>query len=330
MLRNSVVEVSFVPKFSKLQGVNIRQNEKKPVVTGEPPAPQGSMVSHLVLVTGQPSSVLAFERALDLFYANIPQVEISVQVIESSTADALAIGVESLTAGDQTLTNLNSKQLVQGFTADFPIRQPLVGANPVTDAGTFALGGIHKRVGARSADQGPRVEEPGQREELATSRGAQRRAGDDQHVHGLPVPQGADLDQRRQHHLGHPVQARGRRDENIHPTIAGTQTVILQLSASVSAVTGFAQTPPVDTPIISDRSTTTTVHVNHNESVVIGGLVAESTFESETKVPILGDIPILGYLFRSTSENTSRTELIFVITPKIVRASDIRYEEAGF
>ena len=52
---------------------------------------------------------------------------------------------------------------------------------------------------------------------------------------------------------------------------------------------------------------------------MIGGLVQESTFESERKVPILGDIPILGYLFRSTSSQTTKTVLDFLITPRIIQ-----------
>eukprot|EP00904_Undaria_pinnatifida_P001904 jgi/Undpi1/11714/HiC_scaffold_37.g14009.m1 len=326
MLRERSVEISFVPKFSKLTGVEIAHNPKKPIVTGKAPNPQGTLESHLVLVTGQPSSVLAFERSLDLFYANIPQVQIDVQVIESTTADALTFGVESLNSGTNTITNLNSKQLVQGFTADFPIRQPVVGANPVTDAGTFALGGIHD---AWELAAQIKVLESKNLANVESSPSLVVRNGGMATVSTyteLPFPKaristnGANTTTDIQFK---PVGVA----MNIHPTIAGTQTVILQISASVSAVTGFAATEPVDTPIISDRSTTTTVHVNHNESVVIGGLVSESSFESETKVPILGDIPILGYLFRSTSESTNRTELIFVITPKIVRAGEIRYEQ---
>ena len=52
---------------------------------------------------------------------------------------------------------------------------------------------------------------------------------------------------------------------------------------------------------------------------MIGGLVTSSTFDFTTQVPILGDIPILGYLFRSTSTTTEKTTLEFHITPRIIR-----------
>jgi type II secretory pathway component GspD/PulD (secretin) len=101
--------------------------------------------------------------------------------------------------------------------------------------------------------------------------------------------------------------------------IAGTQTVILQVYANVSAVTAFAATDPVPTPIISSREVLTSVHVGEGKTTVIGGLVSRSTLRIETKFPILGDIPILGYLFRSTSEKTERTTLQFHITPRIIQ-----------
>jgi general secretion pathway protein D len=52
--------------------------------------------------------------------------------------------------------------------------------------------------------------------------------------------------------------------------------------------------------------------------LLIGGLKSVSQIESETKVPLLGDIPILGFLFRSTSTTRQETSVAFQITPRIV------------
>lgn len=106
---------------------------------------------------------------------------------------------------------------------------------------------------------------------------------------------------------------------NIVPVIAGTDSVILQVYADVSAITQFARTEPVSTPITSTRTAVTTVYLRDNHTLVIGGLQSKTLFESETKVPILGDIPILGFLFRSTSQTRSDTKVEFHITPRIVR-----------
>jgi general secretion pathway protein D len=52
--------------------------------------------------------------------------------------------------------------------------------------------------------------------------------------------------------------------------------------------------------------------------LLIGGLKSVTSFQSETKVPILGDIPLLGFLFRSTSTSRQETSVAFQITPRIV------------
>ena len=106
---------------------------------------------------------------------------------------------------------------------------------------------------------------------------------------------------------------------NIVPVIAGTDSVILQIYADVSAITAFAPTTPVSTPITSTRTAITTVYLKDGHTLVIGGLQSKTLFESETKVPILGDIPLLGFLFRSTSMTRNDTKVEFHITPRIVR-----------
>ena len=105
---------------------------------------------------------------------------------------------------------------------------------------------------------------------------------------------------------------------NIIPVIAGTDSVLLQVYADVSAVTSFANTEPVVTPITSQRTAVTTVYLKNQHSLLIGGLKSVSQIESETKVPLLGDIPILGFLFRSTSTTRQETSVAFQITPRIV------------
>jgi general secretion pathway protein D len=76
---------------------------------------------------------------------------------------------------------------------------------------------------------------------------------------------------------------------------------------------------------INKRTATTTVIVRDQQTVVIGGLVREGTINGETKVPILGDIPVLGALFRQTQKKTQKTNLLLILTPHIVRnQNDLR------
>ncbi len=76
---------------------------------------------------------------------------------------------------------------------------------------------------------------------------------------------------------------------------------------------------------INRRMAKTEVMVRDAQTVVIGGLMRESVFQSQTKIPILGDIPVLGALFRRTSRETRKTNLLLFLTPYVVRdPADLR------
>lgn len=70
------------------------------------------------------------------------------------------------------------------------------------------------------------------------------------------------------------------------------------------------------------RSAQTVVTVKDRNTVVIGGLIRDSVSESEVKVPFLGDIPVLGWLFRSKSKRVEKTNLLLFITPYIITTSE--------
>lgn len=67
------------------------------------------------------------------------------------------------------------------------------------------------------------------------------------------------------------------------------------------------------------RSAKTSVIVRDQETVAIGGLISENESETTTKVPLLGDIPLLGYLFRSKSVKRQKTNLILLLTPRVIK-----------
>ncbi len=72
-------------------------------------------------------------------------------------------------------------------------------------------------------------------------------------------------------------------------------------------------------PEISTRDTQTTVHLQDDETLVIGGLIQESDTRTTTKIPLLGDLPLVGHVFRNDNVQGQRNELIIVVTPHIVR-----------
>ncbi|MCU1492224.1 MAG: hypothetical protein JWM85_3629, partial [Acidimicrobiaceae bacterium] len=72
-------------------------------------------------------------------------------------------------------------------------------------------------------------------------------------------------------------------------------------------------------PEISTRDTQTTVHLQDDETLVIGGLIQENETRTTTKLPLLGDVPLLGRVFRNDNVQGQRNELIIVVTPHIVK-----------
>ncbi len=92
-----------------------------------------------------------------------------------------------------------------------------------------------------------------------------------------------------------------------------------QLIAAGSSLLGTASTP-VYAPNVNIRSADTVVVTPSGQTVVIGGLISTSKSSASSKVPFLGDIPILGQLFRSTGKAEARSELLMFLTPHIVDA----------
>jgi len=74
-------------------------------------------------------------------------------------------------------------------------------------------------------------------------------------------------------------------------------------------------------PSIDTRNVTTQIAVNNGDTAVIGGIYEETNNNDVTKVPLLGDIPILGYLFKQTNKSTDKTELLIFLTPRIIKES---------
>ncbi|MEJ2098341.1 MAG: type II secretion system secretin GspD [Desulfobacterales bacterium] len=73
-------------------------------------------------------------------------------------------------------------------------------------------------------------------------------------------------------------------------------------------------------PVTKKRTVDTTVIVKDSQTVVIGGLIDESVTTNESKVPVLGDVPVLGWLFRNRSELNSKTNLYIFLTPRVIKS----------
>ncbi|MGR5065944.1 type II secretion system secretin GspD [Photobacterium sp. DNB22_13_2] len=103
---------------------------------------------------------------------------------------------------------------------------------------------------------------------------------------------------------------------NVTPQINEGDSVQLKIEQEVSNVLGADGAVDVR---FSKRQLTTNVLIQDGQMLALGGLIQEQTNESEQKIPILGDIPVLGHLFKSTNTTTAKTNLMVFIKPTIIR-----------
>ena len=82
-------------------------------------------------------------------------------------------------------------------------------------------------------------------------------------------------------------------------------------------------------PVITTRDFTASVAVNDGRTIVIGGIVNSDSNKSRSKIPFLGDIPFLGVLFRTDDSDTTRRELIVLMTPYVLNTPEKAYAETA-
>ena len=102
----------------------------------------------------------------------------------------------------------------------------------------------------------------------------------------------------------------------IKPQVNESDFVKLEIDEQVEEISSI---DPQRGPTTAKRTVKTTVVAKDQSTVVIGGLIQERTTRGETKVPVLGSIPLLGALFRNTSQIRERTNLLLFLTPYIIR-----------
>jgi type IV pilus assembly protein PilQ len=106
----------------------------------------------------------------------------------------------------------------------------------------------------------------------------------------------------------------------VTPLITPDNRIILDLAVTKDSVGQVVVTSGgVNVPAIDTRTLTTRVMVGDGQTVVLGGILETTRRDSEKKVPYLGDIPILGHLFKNTTRVNNKNELLIFVTPKIVR-----------
>ena len=106
----------------------------------------------------------------------------------------------------------------------------------------------------------------------------------------------------------------------VKPTVNSGGVLTLAINQSVSEAQQN-DLSDISSPLILNRSINTNVVLRSGESVILGGLISENKSNGNSRVPLLGDLPLIGHLFKTTSNSTTKTELIVLVKPIILENS---------
>lgn len=136
------------------------------------------------------------------------------------------------------------------------------------------------------------------------------------------------------------VRVAGRDDVDLFNVSAGTTLRVtphvfkdnnqVRIKLLVSIEDGVISGERVDTlPVVNRSAVNTQALIFEGESLLVGGITREASADDVTQVPVLGDIPVLGHLFRNTSRNTTRIERLFLIQPRLAGRRSPNANPAG-
>jgi len=122
----------------------------------------------------------------------------------------------------------------------------------------------------------------------------------------------------------------------VTPHLTRDGLIHLKLNPKFSTITGSVNIVTGDggnvtpQPVVATRETTTTALIKDGQTVVIGGLKKQKKVQETSKIPLLGDLPLLGLLFRFEGESTVNSELVVFITPHVVENPELTAEEQQY
>ena len=111
---------------------------------------------------------------------------------------------------------------------------------------------------------------------------------------------------------------------NVTPFINADGLVVMQIDETIDEISGSTAITGVgDVPNTTSRTLSAEVAVHDRETIILGGFIRNSHNKTKSGVPILKDIPVLGYLFRSTGDTKERKELIVLMRPTVLRTPEL-------
>lgn len=288
-----------------------------------PPDPKQVKISDWLVATATEELLWEVESFVKLFAAGVPQIEIEAKIVEVTETDSLDYGIKPSASGVPTYENTDGDTLIDSFTADFPnsvdAPEALLGLSTIQNG--YRVSAIIEAVKNWenvSIKSQPKI--------------AVREGGVASIVNTTDIPfygfSGITATGGFQASLQ--IKEVGVKLYVVPRVVADTVALDIHLEASqqVGTLVSFITEDQGElaTPIIARRQANTVVYLEPGQAVVLGGLTSERTVQEESKVPILGDIPLLGLLFKSRYSRVERTHVLFFIRPRILQAAELRSE----
>lgn len=289
-----------------------------------PPQPmKETSIGDRLIVTAEAEMLGEVEHFVDLFMAEVPQVEIEAKIIEVIETDELYVGITP--QGNTPIFDFPDGTFVQDLDYSFP-----GGSN--AGSALLSVSGIHDGTAFNAvleAVSSLENVEVDSRPKIAVREGGVASIESTQEIpyysfSGINSGSGSFSANLSYKTVGIKLF--------VSPHIVGSKTLSLFVEVESSSESGSIVTFVTDdggslsTPRITTQVARTTVYLEPGQAVIIAGLTTERTVENTRKVPLLGDIPILGHLFRSDGSRTVRSHTLFYIKPRILQGIDRTFE----
>ncbi len=277
-----------------------------PFVTPEVGQVYGDIRTNTLIIQDTPGQITELLKLMETLDTHTDQVHIKSAIVEISLTQDHDRGVEWFTKQEA-----NNGDVQSVFETTYGLRdlivQPLTEPTPANVTGGFAMGIIAADIDVVLG----MLSQTNDLHLLSTphlmvldNKQAEIEVGDQ-----IPYPKLNEFGMTSYEFKNATVKL------TIFVHVNNDSTVTIKLSPQANFQQGLT---PDGIPIISTRRAVTEVIVKNGQTVVLGGLMQESDVVTVSKVPVLGSIPILGELFKSTQKNKKKTELLVMITPEIV------------
>jgi len=299
------------------------------------------VAADLMLLRANNDTLAAAERFIKKFLVEVPLIEVKVCILDVALDDNLQYGITSnvtrLGGGDPLIsgwtTHFNTNEMLasDGFTPDDlatwfdPARADV---DPGFQGSFFIVEGVHDKLRLQAAME---LLQRSSNSEILSAPRVRVLNG-----HKALIETGSDIPIQEVTVSGSSTTFKYKYEPvGVNMAIVPLQlmdgSIQIQVTTNVSAVTGekvftVGGGSTINIPVIANRGASTMVNVKSGQAFLLAGLITTADIEVVSKIPLLGDIPVLGLLFKSKDRQEQKTQLVFYIEPRIVESTEVLYE----